>query len=114
MKSPCYPLDIEYAGKLLTEVTNVKFLGMKIDDHLNWKSHVELILRILCAACLAVKRLSHVVNNDALWFVYSANFHSVIKYGTIFCGNSINIGRVLVLQKRIIRTMVGVASRCLW
>jgi hypothetical protein len=29
-----YPLDIEYAGKFLTAVTNINFPGMQNDDHL--------------------------------------------------------------------------------
>jgi hypothetical protein len=41
MKSTYYPLDIEYTGKFRTEVTNMRFLGLKIDNHLNWKSHIE-------------------------------------------------------------------------
>ena len=32
IKSLYYPLDIEYVGKLLTEVTNIRFVGMKIDS----------------------------------------------------------------------------------
>ena len=84
IKSIYYPLDIEYIGKLLTEVTNVRFLGMNIDDHLNWKSHIELILPKLGAACFAVRRIFFVLNIDALPIVCFAHFHSVLKYGIKF------------------------------
>jgi hypothetical protein len=98
IKSLYYPLDIEYVSKLLTEVTKIRFLGMKIDDHLNWKSHVELILPKLCGACFAVRRLLYVLNIDALLAVHFAYFYSVFKYGVISGGISINTGQVFVLQ----------------
>ena len=51
----------------------------------------------------------YVLNIDALWIVYFVYFHFVIKCGIIF----INIGWVFLLQKNIIRTVVGVGSQCL-
>ena len=44
----------EYAGKLLTDVTNISFLGIQIDNHLNWKSHMNLMLPKVYAACFAL------------------------------------------------------------
>jgi hypothetical protein len=112
IKSLHYPLDIEYVGKLLTEVSNIIFHGIKIDDHCNWKSLTELILPKLCTACFTVRRLFYVLNIDAVRIVYFAYFYSLLKYGIIFWRNCVNIKWVFVLQKRIIRAMVGVGSRC--
>jgi hypothetical protein len=58
----CNPLTIEYDGKVLTEVTNFKFLGLHIDNHLNWRRHMEQILPKLSAACYTIRQLSHVLN----------------------------------------------------
>jgi hypothetical protein len=79
---------------------------MQRDDHPNWKSDKELILSKLCATYFAVRKLFYFLNIDACWIVHFAYFHSVIKYGTIFGGNSTNTDRVLLLLKRIIRTMM--------
>lgn len=54
-----------------------------------------------------------VLNADALRIVYFAYFHSMIKCGIIFCGNSTNIGWVFLFQKKIIKTIVGMVSQCL-
>jgi hypothetical protein len=108
----CNPLTIKYVGKVLTEVTNFKFLGLHIDNHLNWRRHIEWILPKLSAACYTIRKLSHVLNIDVLKTVYFANFHSVVEYGMIFWGNSSNIGHVFLLQKKVIRIMVGASSRC--
>jgi len=72
---------------------------------------IELILPKLHATYLAVRRLLYVSNTDALWNVYFVYFHPIIKYNVIFWVNFTNIGWVYLLQKRIIRTIVGVGSR---
>jgi hypothetical protein len=108
---PHYPLAAGYADKLIKETTSIKFLGIQIDKHLNWKSHINQIIPKLSASCFAVKKLCHIPNLDALRMVYFAYFQSVIKYGIIFWGNSTDVDRVFILQKRIIRSMAGVGSR---
>jgi hypothetical protein len=40
----------------------------------------------------------------SLYFTY---FHSIMKYGIIFWGNSSNSKKIFTLQKKIIRIMVG-------
>jgi hypothetical protein len=107
----CNPLTIKYVSKVVTEVTNFKFLGLHIDNHLNWRWHIEQILPKLSAACYTIRKFSHVLNIDVLKIVYFTNFHFVVEYG-IFWGNSSNIGHVFLLQKKVIRIMVGASSRC--
>jgi hypothetical protein len=71
-------LAIEYADKFIEEAIITKFLGMQIDNHLNWKNHIDQILPKLGAACFAVRNLSHTLNIDVLRMVYFAYFHSII------------------------------------
>jgi len=98
----------EHAGRFLIEVASISFLGMQINYHLNWKSHINLILPKVYAASFALRWLFYVLNIDAVWIVDVAYFRSVIKYGIILGGNSTNTGRGFLFQKRIIRTIVRV------
>jgi hypothetical protein len=41
---PLYPLAVGYADKCTKETTSIKFLDVKIDNHINWKSHVNQII----------------------------------------------------------------------
>lgn len=43
--------------------------------------------------------------------IYYAYFHANMKYGIVFCGNSIDIKRVFPLPKNTMRIMTGVNYR---
>jgi hypothetical protein len=60
---------------------------MQIDNHLNWRNHIDPILPKFGAACFAVRKLFYMLNIDVLKMVYFAYFHSIMKYGIIFWGN---------------------------
>jgi hypothetical protein len=42
--SPHSALCIGYEGKCIKEVINIMSLGIQIDNHLNWKSHIEKMI----------------------------------------------------------------------
>jgi hypothetical protein len=49
------------------------------------------------------------MNTKTLLMVYFSYFHSILKYGIIFCGNSTNYSRVFKLQiKKLITIIFGV------
>jgi hypothetical protein len=50
----------------------------------------------------------HINNIDTLKSIYFAYFHSLIKYGIISGSNSSDSKKVFILQKKIIRIVMGV------
>jgi hypothetical protein len=103
--------QIPYKDKEINQVSNIKFLGLEIDQRLNWKTHIEQTIPTLSTACYAVRSMFHFSNLDALKMIYFAYFHSIMKYGIVFWGSHTNNVRVFQLQKRIVRIMTGVRSR---
>ena len=64
-------LHIGYKRKYTEETVNKNFLGLKIDEHLNWKNHIEQILPKLSAACYAVMLMVTVtVSNKITVFTF--------------------------------------------
>jgi hypothetical protein len=53
----------------------------------------------------------HISSTEILKLMYFAYFHSIMKYGIIFWGNSSHSKKILTLQKKIVRLMAGVKSR---
>jgi hypothetical protein len=77
-------------GKYLQESVNMKFLDLKIDNHINWTNHIEKLIPKLTGTCYAVRSMLHVSKTDTLKTVYFAYFHSMMKYVIILGGNSSN------------------------
>ena len=89
----------------------LKFLGTQLDNHLNWKAHIDQVLPELSAECYAVRQMYHICDENTLKSIYFAYFHSITKYGIIFWGNSSNSKNVFTFQKKVIRIKVGAHSR---
>ena len=43
---------------------------------------------------------------QAIKALYYANFNSLIRYGVIFWGDSVDSNKIFILQKRVLRTML--------
>jgi hypothetical protein len=97
-------INIENVNISLTNT--VKFLGVFIDDELRFNHHVSFICKKLSSVIFALGELRHETEINCLLTLYFANFHSILKYGIVCWGNSIDSNRVFLLQKRAIRTML--------
>jgi hypothetical protein len=48
--SPHCAFSVGYKDKYVEETANSKFLGLHLDNHLNWKDHIDQIIPKLNAA----------------------------------------------------------------
>lgn len=94
-------------------LSSTKHLGVVLDDRLAWNQHVDGLCMKLSSAIFALKRVRSVSTPEATRTSYHALFESHLRYGIIFWGGSSqdNLQRVLVLQKRALRSMVGLQPR---
>jgi hypothetical protein len=99
--------QILYQDKEIKEVTNIKFVGLVLDMHKEWKTHIEQIRQKMGSACCAVRLKYHFGNISTLKMIYFACVHLTMKYRIIFWGNSMDSKRVFQLQKRVVRIMTG-------
>jgi len=53
-KSKGYDLKLDYQGNYIKSSTNIKFLGLIIDDSLSWKAHIDHIISKLNTACFVI------------------------------------------------------------
>ena len=85
---------------------SIKFLGVVIDPCFRWCDHVLYLRKRLASVIFAINELKSVVDLHALKALYYANFNSLISYGVIFWGDSIDSNKIFVLQKRVLRSML--------
>jgi hypothetical protein len=52
---PQCPLSIGYNDKYIEVSVHTKFLGLHIDSHLNWKTHIDQLIPKLSAGLLCSK-----------------------------------------------------------
>jgi len=104
-------LIIDHNNTTISEVPNTKFLGMQIDNHLNWKCHIDQILPKLSTVSFVIRQLFYILDSETLRIAYFSYFHSIIRYGIIFWGNATDSCKVFRLQKRVIRIMSGARPR---
>lgn len=96
--------------KSIAQSGSTKFLGLYIDRCLTWSVHVDALCGKLASRCFALKTLSHSVGLPILRRYYFGYIHSLISYAIIAWGASSGCSRrVLILQKRAVRIMMGVS-----
>jgi hypothetical protein len=74
---------VSYDNKTIEEVLTTKFLGLQIDNNLNWKKHIEYIIPKLSSAYFAMRTVTPLLEVDTLKLVYFVYFHSIMPYGVI-------------------------------
>lgn len=94
--------DIEF-------VKEIKLLGYKLDERMNWKIHIEYLnqkLRQTCY-CLRILKLKQLAI-PVLKTVYFSCFQSRLNYSVIFWGMSTDWKLIFTTQKFAIRTLVSI------
>ena len=95
----CFPLNLTYADLILVQTNNVKFLGLQLDSHRTWMTHINSLLYKLSTVCFIMRTLFHILNADTLRIVYFVHFHTLIKYSVIFWGTSKTVHKVFLIKK---------------
>ena len=78
-----FNLKIKLNGKPLYETKSVKYLGIKIDNKLNWKVHINDIVLKLIRANAMLYTVRDFVDARILKSIYHALFESHIHYPCI-------------------------------
>ncbi|KOB71364.1 putative RNA-directed DNA polymerase from transposon BS, partial [Operophtera brumata] len=103
-------LDIIIKVTNINAVQGTDFLGLTLDEHLNWKAHIEKTNNKISSFCYALSVLSDVSSIKVARSAYYGNIYSLLTYGIIFWGDTVNIESTFVLQKRSLRIMYNMKS----
>ena len=86
------------------ENEHIKYLGVIIDTHLNWKKHILNISKKL-GRCIGICKLRPFLKTNNLKNIYYSLFYSHRVYSIQVWGSTCTseINKFLVLQKRALR-----------
>ena len=109
-KSKRKQFDGEIKSKLsrkrLFPTDSVKYLGVKIDGNLSWKSHIDyLSVKLNRSNALLFKIRNH-VNSSILRTLYFAIFESHLNYCSLVWSQNCNaINHLVILQKKLLELL---------
>ena len=100
--------ELRFAGKKLKRVQHGKYLGIRIDDKLNFKEHISYVRSKLVKFCGSAYRLRQVLNIKQLLQYYKRYVQPVIQYGLLIYGATSRnaLMPLLRLQKRYFRIIL--------
>ena len=88
IKNPFVPLEIE--SKIVECVESYKYLGMTLDNELNWHLHISTLCSKLSQRLYFLRKLkTFKINADILNLFYSAMLQSLITFGITCWGGSL-------------------------
>ena len=97
--------SVSIDGYVLQQVEFTKFLGIFIDEKLNWKKHIEHIAIKISKGLGALGRVRNILPQKALLMLYNTMIYPYLTYCNIVWGtaSASTLQRLVVLQNRAVR-----------
>ena len=88
-----------------------KFLGVLMDENLNWKAHINSIGTKLAKTVSVFYKVRNLLNKGSLYTLYCSLFLPYLNYCVEAWGNTYinSVKPIYLLQKKVIRIMHGVS-----
>jgi len=98
---------IVIGNSMIEKVTDSKFLGVTIDDRLNFKKHTEIICKKLSKTVGMVNRIASLIPSSVKLSIYYSLIFSRVSYAVVSWGrgnvtNSEKIERILSRARRLV------------
>ena len=97
--------NIKMGGNNIQQVNKTKFLGIIIEQHLNWAMHISHLCNIIARNVGILQKLQYFVPTYVLKILYHSLILSHLQYCTLLWANSYysHLQKLRVLQKKAIR-----------
>ena len=103
-------LQLLLNGTPVKQVSDIKFLGVILDENLSWIPHIEYLNKKLKSCCGAIRRIKDYIPKSQYINIYHSLFESHLSYCISVWGGapSPEINKLFVTQKRCIRMLFGI------
>lgn len=97
--------NISLDNQTINQAKTSKFLGLIIDECLNWNSHVDYLVNKINSGLFVLRSMAFICDISVLKMVYHSLIESHIRYGICIYGGTTqkNLKQILTLQKKAIR-----------
>jgi len=106
-KKTQYSVKLFINGEGIKQVNTIKYLGIYIDSHLNWKAHVSYIAKKIKRCIGVLSKIRYFVNISVLIQLYYSMIFPFLSYGIITWGNTYQttLNSLITIQKKAMRIM---------
>ena len=80
--------NIRINNKTIERKAHTKFLGVYVDENLNWKEHVNLIAHTVSKSIGIITKAGFYLSMPSLRTLYLALLYPYLQYGTIVSGST--------------------------
>lgn len=89
-----------------------KFVGINLDEYLNWNHHVKSVKNKASSAVFALSKVRNLLPSNIKLNIYNSLFRSYVDYGISAWGRntSPDMKKINVLQKRALRVIENVKN----
>ena len=96
--------------KALSQKDHVKYLGVLLDEHLNWSHQINGVSKKISRGIGILSKLKPYLDTKLLISIYYSLVYSHLNYGIHAWGSasSTNLNKLVVLQKKAVRILSGV------
>jgi len=74
---PTCDINIVCNGNIITALPEIKFLGIYIQDSINWNCHIDYIIPKLSSACYAMRSIKTIMSLNTLKTIYYSSFSAL-------------------------------------
>ena len=92
-------------------VCSAKFLGVHVDQKLQWGSHIDDLCKNLSRSIFVLRNLASCVSHKVVRAAYFSIFHSRMSYAILVWGHSSGTSRVFGMQRKAVRIISGLGFR---
>lgn len=105
LKNPNPRFELTINNENLAQVTEVDYLGLAIDENLNWKRHIRLVKNKIMPIIFALKKARHCLSIQSCWQLYNAFILPHLTYMNTIWGSAgvTHLNVLKVLQNRAIK-----------
>jgi hypothetical protein len=100
-------LEINIGGHEITRKKYFRFLGITIDENLEWSEHIQNCTAKMSSSLYALNSAKKYLASDNLLMLYNALIYPYISYGILLWGSGFQMytNKIIVLQKKAVRAI---------
>ena len=108
-----HTFNIKIGNYTLTESSEVKYLGVVMDNRLSWKPHLQYVRNKVASGCWALSKIRQFLDKAAMSTIYYGLIYQHLQYCISCWGGAApsNLLKLATLQKRAVRFICNAPRR---